>query len=41
MEIVTAFAGAVLALVVFGIALYAVILATKLFRYWRLTRSAE
>ena len=41
MEIVTAFAGAVLSLVVFGITLYAVILATKLFRYWRLTRSAE
>jgi len=40
-EIVTAFAGAVLSLVVLGIALYAVILATKLFRSWRLTRSAE
>jgi hypothetical protein len=40
-EIVTAFAGAVLSLVVLGIALYAVILATKLFRYWRLTRFAE
>ena len=41
MEIVTAFAGAVLSLVILGIALYAVILATKLFRNWRLTRSVE
>ena len=41
MEIVTAFAGAMLSLVILGIALYSVILATKLFRNWRLTRSAE
>lgn len=41
MEIVNAFAGAVLSLVVLGIALYAILLASKLFRYWRLTRSSD
>jgi hypothetical protein len=40
-DIVNAFAGAVLLLVVFVLALYAVLLASKLFRYWRLTRSAD